>query len=131
MGTLRLPEDGIEVADTDLDRVDSPLLDEVGDVEALIDGLEARANELDLQASNANRILSSTLIVFLASDNGHEFGASLRFCTYRRLQIASERTEELRKELQALEERLSARGSVFAFVEALTGRLQHRAKPDP
>jgi hypothetical protein len=125
-----LSEEGIEVTGRGFEQADQGLLDEVSDVETLVDGLEARADQLSPHASNANRILSAALIVFLASDSGCEFGASLRFCTYQRSQIASERTEELRKELQVLEEQLSARRKVFAFVETLTSRLQHRVTLD-
>lgn len=128
MGTFRLPE-AIEGAVSAAPIAD--LLDEVSDVEALVDGLEARADHLDPQASNANRILSAALIVFLSSDTGCEFGASLRFCTYQRFKIVHERTEELRRELQELEEQLRARHSVFIFVEALTSRLQHRVTLEP
>jgi hypothetical protein len=130
MGTLRLSDETNEAIRGDVERADEGLLDEVNDVEAFVDRLEARADELSPQASNANRILSAALIVFLASDSGCEFGASLRFCTYQRFQIANERTEELRKELQGLEEQLSARRSVFAFVETLTSRMQHRIRID-
>jgi len=131
MGSLRLPKAGTESAISCSERADEALLDEIGDVEVLVDGLEACADHLSPQASNANRILGAALIVFLASDTGCEFGANLRFCTYQRFQATRERTEELRKELQELEEQLSARRSVFAFVEALTSRLQHRISLDP
>lgn len=130
MGTLRLPEEGNQASNVQLERTDDTLAGKAKDVAALIDQLEAQADELDLQASNANRILSVALMTFLASESGCEFGSSLRLCTYQRFRVTSEQTEELRKELQALEEQLTARRNVFAFMESLISRLQHRVGLD-
>jgi hypothetical protein len=104
---------------------DHSSLEAVRDVEDLVDGLEARADELRLDAGNANQVLSFALVVFLSSESGREFGESLRFCTYERLRIANEHSEALQEELRAAEERTQAAGRVFSFVEELTSRLHH------
>jgi hypothetical protein len=94
-------------------------------VTALIEELECRVSELDIEGLNDRQILGPDLLVFLSSSQGREFGENLRHETYSRLDQVQAKSRELREEIEAVEEDLRVAGRVFAFVESVTHRNRH------
>src|SRR6476661_10032155 len=82
-------------------------------MEALIESLQSRAQELRPHAANANQIVDPELLSFLTSERGQEFAEAIRFEIFERLRQATERAQELSDELRVAERNAQSWGRVF------------------